>query len=57
MSAIEANVNILGLLETKGIHRDAPGAKGGDVHDAPGDHKEKKSLGEKIKEKLHRHGH
>lgn len=56
------------LLETKGVHREAPstkGAAGGEAatdehahaHAHAGEHKEKKSLGEKIKDKLHRHGH
>lgn len=51
---------LLGLLEAKGIHRDnANGPLTGntealDHHDAHG-HKEKTSLKQKIKDKLHKH--
>jgi len=48
------------LLETKGVHREVPADKTATVDDdatdaaAGADTKEKKSLGEKIKEKLHK---
>lgn len=51
----------LGLLEEKGVHHDTPGKKdsspssGGNKDDHHHHSKDKPSLGERIKNKLHRH--
>lgn len=63
---VDANSNAIGLLETKGVHRDVvdpnkPAAAaepaGASGHAGHEEHKEKTSLKDKIKDKLHRHGH
>lgn len=56
--------HVTGLMETKGVHREAPkpaatatATADDDATHVAGGEKEKKSLGEKIKEKLHHHKH
>ena len=46
----------LGLLEEKGVKRDPKGGFEGHLAETEHDHKEKRSLKEKIKAKLHKAG-